>query len=406
MIPSAPGARWQAPYACDPGASRGRAHPEPAASTRNVFQRDRDRIIHSTAFRRLTHKTQVFVWHEGDHFRTRLTHTIEVSQIARSIARSLGLAEDLAEAVALSHDLGHTPFGHTGEDALDSCMGAHGGFDHNAQALRVVTSLERRYAAYDGLNLTWETLEGIVKHNGPLLDGAGRPVGRYRDRGVSPAILDQDRLLSLGLSGHSAAEAQAAAIADDIAYDAHDIDDGLRSGILELDALRSVPFLAALLEEVDRLGPGLEMTRRVHELTRRLVTRLVEDVVGESARRLAALRPATADEVRAAGAPVVAFSDPVRDAEGAIKAFLLERLYRHPRLLAVRAEADGIVRDLFGRFTRDPDALPAEWRRGLDLEDSARLARRTADYIAGMTDRFALLEHRRLFARTPDLRLG
>src|SRR3712207_80217 len=275
------GERWRAPYACDPWGSRGRLFPEAVSPTRSEFQRDRDRIIHSSAFRRLKHKTQVFVYHEGDHFRTRLTHTIEVSQIARALARSLGLDEDLAEALALSHDLGHTPFGHTGEDTLDECMAGFGGFDHNAQALRIVTRLEARYAEYDGLNLTWETLEGLVKHNGPLLDAAGHPTRRYEEGGVPAPILEYDALHNLQLGTHAGAEAQAAAIADDIAYNAHDIDDGLRAGLFAIEDLREVPFLDELLGEIDARYPGLEATRRIHELTRRVITRFVEDVVAE-----------------------------------------------------------------------------------------------------------------------------
>jgi dGTPase len=285
------GERWRAPYACDPWGSRGRLCPEAVSPTRSEFQRDRDRIIHSSAFRRLKHKTQVFVYHEGDHFRTRLTHTIEVSQIARALARSLGLDEDLAEALALSHDLGHTPFGHTGEDTLDECMAGFGGFDHNAQALRIVTRLERRYAAYDGLNLAWETLEGLVKHNGPLLDADGGPTLRYAARGVPLAILEYNAQHDLELSTYAGGEAQAAAIADDIAYDAHDIDDGLRAGLFTIEDLRQVPFLDGLLSEIEGLYPGLELSRRIHELTRRVITRFVEDVVAEGDRRLAALSP-------------------------------------------------------------------------------------------------------------------
>ncbi|HZW48417.1 MAG TPA: dNTP triphosphohydrolase, partial [Microvirga sp.] len=244
------GERWRAPYACDPWASRGRLYPTAVSPTRSEFQRDRDRIIHSSAFRRLKHKTQVFVYHEGDHFRTRLTHTIEVSQIARALARSLGLDEDLAEALALSHDLGHTPFGHTGEDTLEECMAGFGGFDHNAQALRIVTRLERRYPDYDGLNLTWETLEGLVKHNGPLLDAEGKPTLRYAERGVPLAILEYDAVQDLELATFASGEAQAAAIADDIAYDAHDIDDGLRAGLFGIDDLREVPLLDEILSEI------------------------------------------------------------------------------------------------------------------------------------------------------------
>lgn len=378
-------------------------HPEPSSPSRGEFQRDRDRILHSSAFRRLTHKTQVFIYHEGDHFRTRLTHTLEVSQIARSIARSLGLDEDLAEALALSHDLGHTPFGHTGEDALKACLADQGGFDHNAQALRVVTRLERRYAAFDGLNLTFETVEGLVKHNGPLIDDSGRPLGRYLPGGVPPAILDYDRLRPLGLSTQAPAEAQAAAIADDIAYDAHDLDDGLRAAVLDPDELRSVRFLDDLLREIDALHPDLDPSRRIHELSRRVITRLVEDVVDESAGRLWAAGPRSPDDVRGAAGPLVGFSPAMTAADASIKAFLFPKLYRHPRLMAVRRDAEAIVRDLFGRFSREPALMPDEWRRDRDGADPARIA---ADYIAGMTDRYAILAHRQLFASTPSLRLA
>jgi dGTPase len=398
------GERWRAPYACDPWGSRGRLCPEAVSPTRSEFQRDRDRIIHSSAFRRLKHKTQVFVYHEGDHFRTRLTHTIEVSQIARALARSLGLDEDLAEALALSHDLGHTPFGHTGEDTLDECMAGFGGFDHNAQALRIVTRLERRYAAYDGLNLAWETLEGLVKHNGPLLDAEGRPTLRYAARGVPLAILEYNGQHDLELSTYAGGEAQAAAIADDIAYDAHDIDDGLRAGLFSIEDLRQVPFLDGLLREIEGLWPGLELSRRIHELTRRVITRFVEDVVAEGDRRIAALAPGTAEEIRRAGDAVICFSDEMRESDAAIKRFLYGHMYRHPKVMKVRAEADDILRDLFRRFKAEPGLMPEEWQADLPEHDEARLARRVADYIAGMTDRYAILEHQRLFDVTPDLR--
>jgi dGTPase len=398
------GERWRASYACDPSASRGRLYPTGASPTRSEFQRDRDRIIHSSAFRRLKHKTQVFVFHESDHYRTRLTHSIEVSQIARALARSLGLDEDLAEALALSHDLGHTPFGHTGEDALDACMDAFGGFDHNAQALRIVTRLERRYAEYDGLNLTWETLEGLVKHNGPLIGRDGRPRDRYARRGVPGAILEYNVLQDLELSTFAAGEAQAAAIADDIAYDAHDIDDGLRAGLFGLEELRAVPFLDDLLREIDDLYPGLETFRRIHELTRRVITRFVEDVVAESERRLGVLEPRHADDIRHAGSTTLCFSPAIAEADRTIKSFLYPHMYHHPRVMAVRRQADSIVRDLFGRFMAEPEALPEEWRMNLPAGDEGRLARRVADYIAGMTDQYAQLEHRRLFDVTPELR--
>jgi dGTPase len=371
--------------------------------TRSDFQRDRDRIIHSSAFRRLKHKTQVFVDHEGDHYRTRLTHTIEVSQIARALARSLGLDEDLAEALALSHDLGHTPFGHTGEDALDECMRAFGGFDHNAQALTVVTRLEHRYASFDGLNLTWETLEGLVKHNGPLLEPDGRPVGKYAERGLPLAILEYNALQDLELASQASAEAQAAAIADDIAYNAHDIDDGLRAGLFDIEQLREVAFLDGLLREIDALHPNLDLSRRIHEVTRRVITRFVEDVLDESARRISALNPSDAEDIRRAPDAVIAFSPDLREADAAIKQFLYPHMYRHPKVMEVRRHADRIVRDLFRRFCDDPAALPQEWRNDLP-EDPARKARRVSDYIAGMTDPYAVMEHRRLFDDTPDLR--
>jgi dGTPase len=381
------GERWRAPYACNPWGSRGRLFPEAVSPTRSEFQRDRDRIIHSSAFRRLKHKTQVFVYHEGDHFRTRLTHTIEVSQIARALARSLGLDEDLAEALALSHDLGHTPFGHTGEDTLDECMADFGGFDHNAQALRVVTRLERRYAEYDGLNLTWETLEGLVKHNGPLLDAGGRPTLRYAARGVPLAILEYNAQQDL-----------------ELAYDAHDIDDGLRAGLFGIEDLREVPFLAELLTEIETRYPDLELSRRIHELTRRVITRFVEDVVAEGDRRIAALAPQKADDIRQAGGTMVCFSKAMTEADASIKRFLYARMYRHPEVMRVRGQADAVLRDLFRRFKEEPGLMPEEWRADLSGDDEPRLARRVADYIAGMTDRYAILEHRRLFDVTPDLR--
>ncbi|GJD98650.1 deoxyguanosinetriphosphate triphosphohydrolase [Methylobacterium isbiliense] len=397
------GERWRAPYACDPAASRGRLIGEPASPTRSDFQRDRDRVVHSAAFRRLKHKTQVFVHHEGDHYRTRLTHTLEVSQIARALARALGLDEDLAEALALAHDLGHTPFGHTGEDALHACMAGQGGFDHNAQALRLVTRLERRYAAFDGLNLTWETLEGLVKHNGPLLTPAGAPTPRYAATGIPAAITEYSAVQDLALATHPGLEAQVAALADDIAYDAHDLDDGLRADLFALDDLREVAFLADLLAEIARLHPVLDRSRVIHELTRRVITRFVEDVIAETGRRLARLAPADADAIRGAGAPVAAFSDPIAAADRDIKTFLFARMYRHPGVMAVRARAAGIVRDLFGAFTADPGFMPEEWRAGLSGPDDPRTPRRVADYIAGMTDNYAVSQHRRLFPTTPDL---
>src|SRR5215217_7192976 len=332
----------RAPYAENPNLSKGRQHPEGESRTRTDFQRDRDRIIHSTAFRRLKHKTQVFVADEGDHYRTRLTHTIEVAQIARALARALRCDEDLAEAVALVHDFGHTPFGHTGEDALDERMRPWGGFDHNAQSLRVVTRLERRYADFDGLNLTWETLEGLVKHNGPLVDAEGRPTLRYAARGVPLAILEYNAQQDLELATYAGGEAQAAAIADDIAYDAHDIDDGLRAGLFRIEDLREVPFLAELLQEIDARYPSLDLSRRIHELTRRVITRFVEDVVAEGDRRIAALSPQTAEDIRQAGDTMVCFSKAMKEADASIKRFLYAHMYRHLDVMRVRAQADDV----------------------------------------------------------------
>lgn len=390
------------PFAVDYRRSRGRLIPEMPSPTRSEFQRDRDRIIHSNAFRRLKHKTQVFVEHEGDHYRTRLTHSIEVGQIARSISRILGLDEDLAEALALAHDLGHTPFGHAGEDALDALMTPYGGFDHNAQTLRIVTRLENRYAAFDGLNLTWETLEGLVKHNGPLIDAAGQPVGRYVKHGIPGAILEYDQRHPLDISSFASAEAQVAAIADDIAYNAHDIDDALRAGLFPSRDLREVPFLAALLWEIDRLWPDLDEGRKGHELMRRVITRLVEDVAAESEARIVALNPRGVEDIRHAKAPVIAFSAAIEPAEKELKRFLFTHMYRHERVLKLREAAGEIIEGLFHRFMAEP-ALMGESARA-PANDESQQARRVADYIAGMTDRFAIQEHQRLFDATPALR--
>jgi len=394
-------ARPRAAYASVPGASRGRLYPEPASPTRNDFRRDCDRIIHSTAFRRLKHKTQVFVFHEGDHYRTRLTHTLEVQQIARSIARALGLDEDLAEALALAHDLGHPPFGHAGETALDQCLKESGGFDHNAQALRVVTMLERRYADFDGLNLVWETLEGLVKHNGPLTDRAGKATGHYSETGLPHAIKDYSARHDLLLWSFASAEAQAAAIADDIAYDAHDIDDGLRAGLFSLDDIAEVSFAGGILRKIKELHPSLEPVRTAHELVRKLITWMIEDVISESQRLLDTIKPFDVAAVRAAGAPVIAFSSSMAEAEKSIKDFLRPRMYRHTRVMDVMRQAQDVLRDLFAHYTAHPSDLPDEWRSDAKGDESAR---RIGDFIAGMTDRYALAEHARFFKNTPDLR--
>jgi dGTPase len=395
--------RPRGPWAVSP-VSRGRLVPEASSPTRTDYQRDRDRIIHSTAFRRLKHKTQVFVTHEGDHYRTRLTHTIEVAQIARSIARSLALDEDLAEALALAHDLGHTPFGHTGEDALDESMRRFGGFDHNAQSLRLVTRLERRYADFDGLNLCWETLEGLVKHNGPLIDADGLPVPRYVARGVPLAIIEYQAKHDLELWSHASAEAQAAAIADDIAYNAHDVDDGVRAQLFDLDALCSVPLVDDLVREIKARHPGLDKARLTNELVRRMITRMVEDVIHVAGDDFRSGRFMSAGDVRSAGRTVVRFSPAMAEADRSIKAFLYPNMYRHPRVMRVRLQAAKIVSDLFEHLFANINLLPDYWLFDLDFTDEGRRARRVADYIAGMTDTFALDEHRRLFDTTPDLR--
>jgi dGTPase len=392
--------RARTPFAADPAKSGGRLYGEPPSMTRNDFRRDCDRIIHSTAFRRLSHKTQVFIYHEGDHYRSRLTHTLEVTQIARSLARALGLDEDLAEACALGHDLGHPPFGHSGEYALDRCLKDHGGFDHNAQTLEVVTRLERRYAAFDGLNLTFETLEGLVKHNGPLTDAAGHPAGRYVKRGIAHAILDYNARHDLKLSLYASVEAQAGAIADDIAYDAHDIDDGLRARMFAIEEVAEVPLVGDILADLDKRAPGIEPARRTHELVRRLITRMIEDVIGHSQRLIVACAPQSMDDIRGAQYPVVAFSPDMAAADRAIKAFLFPRMYRHPRIARIMDDAQAVVSDLFARYMRVPGDLP--WR---DRAAAAAAGpREVADFIAGMTDRYALSEHARLFDSTPELR--
>jgi dGTPase len=394
----------RSPYACDPDCSRGRLFAEPPSKTRSPFRRDCDRVIHSTAFRRLKYKTQVFVFHEGDHYRTRLTHTLEVAQIARALARQLGLDEDLTETLALAHDLGHPPFGHAGERALDACLEAHGGFDHNAQTLRVVTSLEHRYPDFDGLNLSWESLEGIVKHNGPLTDKSGAAIGRYRDRGIPAGISEYDRKYDLELWSFASLEAQAAAIADDIAYDAHDIDDGLRAGLFTVDDLKVMPLTAAMIAEIDRSYPGLDEIRRGAELVRELISYLIEAVTSEAQRRLEAARPVSAGDVRRHGQVLIAFPPDVAEAEAGIKAFLKQRMYRHERVMRVMGEAESILFDLFARYQRVPGDLPAEWAAADGADNATETARRIGNFIAGMTDRFAITEHQRLFDSTPELR--
>jgi dGTPase len=376
--------------------------PWPASSpTRSDFQRDRDRIVHTTAFRRLKHKTQVFIAADGDHYRTRLTHTVEVAQIARALARALKLDEDLAEGVALVHDFGHTPFGHTGEDALHALLEPFGGFDHNAQSLRIVTKLERRYAEFDGLNLTWESLEGLVKHNGPLLDEEGEGT-----RGPIPLpITEYNDKHDLELASHASFEAQVAAIADDIAYNTHDIDDGLRSGYLTFEMLEDVPFLAGLMREVHDRYPGLEKSRFTHEMMRRQITRMVEDVIGIAQAHIKEVRPQSAADVRDAGLTFAHFSDEMAVTDRQIKQLLFTRIYRNEDIMRIRAGAAEIVTDLFHAFMADPTAMGGDhWSDAIRNKPEPVKARQVGDYLAGMTDTFAIAAHNRLFDHTPDLR--
>ena len=396
--------RITAPYASRPEDTRGRAFPEPESPYRTAFARDRDRIVHAQAFRRLKHKTQVFVFHEGDHYRTRLTHSIEVAQVARSIARALGLDEDLTEALALAHDLGHTPFGHAGERELDALMRPYGGFDHNAQSLRILTKLERRYALFDGLNLSWETLEGLVKHNGPLINAEGDPVGHYRERGLPEAILEYAADHELELGSYASAEAQVAAISDDIAYNAHDIDDGLRAELFGLIDLGDVPLAGEALAEVLTLYPHLEQDRIVHETVRRVVAEMVGDVIAETNRRAKAFKPKSAADVRALGRQLSCFSAQMREKNRMLQAFLNERMYRNERVEQIMERARRVVRALFEAFLADPKLLPENWREAAVPEDQPRYARQVCDFIAGMTDRYALDQHKRLFDLDPLFR--
>ncbi|UPH70040.1 deoxyguanosinetriphosphate triphosphohydrolase [Abyssibius alkaniclasticus] len=364
--------------------SRGRLFVEDESAHRSAFQRDRDRIIHSSAFRRLKHKTQVFVEHEGDYFRTRLTHSIEVAQVARTIARTLGLNEDLTEAVALAHDLGHTPFGHTGEDALAECMAPYGGFDHNAQAIKIVTMLERHYADFNGLNLTWEALEGIAKHNGPVL-------------GDVPAMLaEYSAKHDLELGTYASAEAQVAAISDDIAYNNHDLDDGLRAGLFSETQIRELPIIGACYDRVEALYPDLDHIRRRHEALRRVFGVMVEDVLAESRRLLAEANPQSVDDVRMAGRQLIGFSDGLAADLKLIRAFFFKHMYRHWKVRRMRRKAGMIVQEMFGIFMEDPGMLPDGWQDWAQKGDATQRAWVVADYIAGMTDRFALQEYEKL----------
>ena len=395
------GSGERAVFASDPWTTRGRLFPEEGSLTRSEFQRDRDRIVHTTAFRRLKHKTQVFISPDGDHYRTRLTHTIEVAQIARALARALKLDEDLAEGVALVHDFGHTPFGHTGEDALDAVLLPYGGFDHNAQSLRIVTKLERRYAEYDGINLTWETLEGLVKHNGPLVNAEGEGI-----KGPVPLpILEYCQLQDLEIGSYASLEAQVAAIADDIAYNTHDIDDGLRAGYLTFEMLEEVPFLSSLMAQVRAKYPVLDKERFANEIMRRQITHMVEDVIGVAQQNLARLKPQRAADIRAADFTVATFSPEMAETDRQIKKLLFAHIYRHPDIMRIRAGATQIVTDLFHRYMEMPAEMQSHyWVDSISGMSVAAKARHVGDYLAGMTDSYALRAHQRLFDRTPDLR--
>jgi dGTPase len=384
-----------APYATKAFETRGRLHDEPESRTRSPLQRDRDRIIHCGAFRRLKHKTQVFVYHEGDYYRTRLTHSLEVAQIARSISRVLGLDEDLAETTALAHDLGHTCFGHSGEDALAACMRPFGGFDHNAHAIRLVTKLESRYASFDGLNLTWETLEGIAKHNGPLLP-------RLANDPLPEAITEYNAVHNLELGTYAGLEAQVAALSDDIAYNNHDIDDGLRAGLFTIDELMALPLVGDVFREKEERFPTAERGRVVHESIRELIGRMIEDVIGETRRRAEAAGVTSVEQVRALDHPLAAFTSEMDRSQRALKAFLFQRMYRHYKVMRMARKAHGVVEDLFRAFIEDPRILPTEWRDVTDGPGTVPTARVVSDYIAGMTDRFALVEHKRVFGLDSD----
>lgn len=381
----------RAVFASDPGRSRGRLNRESPSATRTEFQRDKDRIVHSDAFRRLKQKTQVFVAHEGDHYRTRLTHSLEVSQIARTVARVLGLDEDLAETLSLAHDIGHPPFGHAGETALNAAMEPYGGFDHNAQALRVLTKLEHRYPEFDGLNLTWETLEGVIKHNGPLVS-ADRPMGK-----LAAAFREYEALQSLELDTFAGPEAQVAALADDIAYNNHDIQDGLRAGLFGVEDLMDVPLAGEVFAEVMAQYPGIERDRLISESVRRLIGVWVQDLIAEFGRRAGKARPTSVEDVRGLDAPLAAFSEDIAERQKPLRAFLFERMYRHYRVNRMMSQARRIVGDLFGLFLSEPETLPPPWRDLARDADMTRRARVVCDYIAGMTDTYAIEEHRRLF---------
>ncbi len=374
-----------ASYACHPSQSRGRVFPEPECAMRSVFQRDRDRIIHSAAFRRLEYKTQVFVNHEGDHYRTRLTHSLEVAQLSRSLCRLFRLNEDLGEALALAHDLGHTPFGHAGEEGLNEAMNDYGGFDHNAQTIRILTALETRYADFDGLNLTWETLEGIAKHNGPPSGELPRVLKEYGDT--------QD----LELHTHAGLEAQIAALSDDIAYNNHDLEDGLRAGFFTLDELTELPLLGEIITEMQARYPELGVQRLTHEVIRRMINRMAGDVHKQTQSNLEKHTIETVDDIRHAGQAMAAFSPEMQEVNRSVKSFLKKYMYRQFKVNRMTSKARRVVKELFEFFMAEPDCLPPVWYAQTDGANTQKTAEVVADFIAGMTDRFALEEHQRIF---------
>jgi dGTPase len=386
-----------ATYAAHPELSLGRLYAEGPCPTRNVFQRDRDRIVHSTAFRRLMHKTQVFIYHEGDHYRTRLTHSLEVAQIGRTLARVLCLNEDLVETVALAHDLGHTPFGHSGEDALNEAMAGAGGFDHNGQSLRIVTFLEHRYPAFRGMNLTFETLEGIVKHNGPLIDAHGSPLARYAETGLPFAIRAYMQAQDLRLDTWCSLEGQIASLADDIAYNNHDIDDGFRAGYIAVKELEDVPMAGRTLAQVRARHGNLPDAPLVYEMNRRMIASMVEDVLRETRARIADAKPATIEDIRTAGAPLAQFSERMAADIAELRRFLFAKVYKHPAIVARMTEAQRILKELYAYFAEHPEAMHLEPGREAECADPIARQRAAGDFVAGMTDMFALKTHAQLF---------
>lgn len=391
-------------YACQPEKSAGRVHTEPSSRHRTEFQRDKDRIIHCGAFRRLKHKTQVFVYNEGDDYRTRLTHTIEVSQVARSIARSLMVNEDLAEAVALAHDLGHTPFAHMGEDHLKECMKPYGGFEHNDQSLRILVKLENKYPKWVGLNLTWETLEGVVKHNGPIIDSGVN----WKGENIGVTAKELQEVVDLKLDTHASMEAQVAAIADDIAYNSHDVQDGLEAGLFTLEDLEDVPLLSGILARVRAAYPDIDRTILTHEFIREIMGDLIEDVLNVSQENIRRVQPKNPDDVRHAGFQMVAFSEEMNNKVNELRKFLFSRMYKHYTVNRIGVKVERIVNDLFDVFINDYKVMPDKWQKRVEDvkgdDDQYQRARVVCDYIAGMTDRYAIREHENIFDLYWDLK--